>query len=84
MSSKKKITAHYACRNADLNLLLVAATTNRFSFQIIDSLMESMGVRLTCCVNCNQLSRETCYFNPCSVYLLVNFRYLCSHFSAFM
>ena len=81
MSSNKKITAHYACRNADLNLLLVAATTNRF--QIIDSLMESMGVRLTCCVNCNQLSRETCYFN-CSVYLLVNFRYLSSHFSAFM
>ena len=57
MSSNKKITAHYACRNADLNLLLIAATTNRFSFQIIDSLMESMGVRLTCgvtVINCRE------------------------------
>ena len=57
MSSNKKITAHYACRNVDLNLLLVAATTNRFSFQILDSLMESMGVRLTCdvtVINCRE------------------------------
>ena len=41
---RKKYTAHYACRNADLNLMLVGATTNGFIFQIIDSLMESWGV----------------------------------------
>ena len=34
-------TAHYKCRNADLNLTLVTGTTNRFIFQIIDSLIES-------------------------------------------
>ena len=44
----KKFTAHYACRNTDLNLRLVAATTNRFLLQIIDLLIQSWGVRLTC------------------------------------
>ena len=39
-------TTHYASNNADLNLILVAATTNRFIFQIINSLTESMGVCL--------------------------------------
>ena len=41
-------TAHYACRNADLNLTLVTGTTKGYIFQIIDSLIESWGVRLTC------------------------------------
>ena len=40
------MTAYYACRNADLNLILVAAMTNRVMFQIINSLMEAMGVEL--------------------------------------
>ena len=39
-----KIDAQYACRNADLNLILGATTTNRYIFQIIDLKMESMGV----------------------------------------
>ena len=39
----QKRTAHYACRSADLNLMPVAATTNGFIFQIIDSLMESIA-----------------------------------------
>ena len=37
----KKFTAHFECRNADLNLTLVAGTTTGFIFQIIKSLMES-------------------------------------------
>ena len=41
--SSKKFTAHYACRNADLNV----AMTNGFICQIIDLLMESCGVYLT-------------------------------------
>ena len=44
----KIFTAHYACRNADLNLTLVTGRTNKFIFQIINSLIESWGVRLTC------------------------------------
>ena len=47
-SSRKIFTAHYACRNAALNLTPVAGTTNGFIFQIINSLIESWGVRLTC------------------------------------
>ena len=47
-SSCKIFTAHYACRNADLNLIQVMGTTNRFIFQIINSLIESWGVCLTC------------------------------------
>ena len=39
-------TAHYAYKNADLNLILAVTTTNRFTFQIINSLLESMGVYL--------------------------------------
>ena len=41
--SSKKFTAHYACRNADLNV----AMTNGFTFHIVDLLMESCGVYLT-------------------------------------
>ena len=55
-SSRKIFTAHYACRNAHLNLTLVTGTTNGFIIQIINSLIESWGwgVRLTCldCNNC--------------------------------
>ena len=39
--------AHYTCSNVDLNLILVAARTSGFIFQIIDSLMASRGVHLT-------------------------------------
>ena len=47
-SSRKLFTAHYACSNSDLNLKLVTGTANGFIFQIINSLIESWGVRLTC------------------------------------
>ena len=46
-SSRKIFTAHYACRNAALNLTPVTGTTNGFIFQIINSVIESWGVRLT-------------------------------------
>ena len=46
-SSRKIFTAHYACRNAALNFTSVTGTTNGFIFQIINSLIESWGVRLT-------------------------------------
>ena len=46
-SSRKIFTAHYACRNAGLNLTPVTGTTNGFIFQIINSLIKSWGVRLT-------------------------------------
>ena len=46
-SSRKIFTAHYACRNATLNLTPVTGTTNGFIFQVINSLIESWGVRLT-------------------------------------
>ena len=46
-SSRKIFTAHYPCRNAALNLTPVTGTTNGFIFQIINSLIESWGVRLT-------------------------------------
>ena len=39
-SSCEIFTAHYACKNADLNLTLVLGTTKGFSFQIINSLIE--------------------------------------------
>ena len=45
--SRKIFTAHYACRNAALNLTPVKGTTKGFIFQIINSLIESWGVRLT-------------------------------------
>ena len=38
------MAAFHACRNADLNSILGATTTNRYIFQIIDLEMESMGV----------------------------------------
>ena len=54
-SSRKIFTAQYACRNAALNLTPVTGTTNGFIFQIINSLVESWGVCLTC-FDCNNLS----------------------------
>ena len=45
-----EFTAHYACRKVELNLK--SATTNGFNFQIINSLLESWGVRLTW-LDCN-------------------------------
>ena len=50
--SRKIFTAHYACRNAALNLTPVTGTTNGFIFPIINSLIESWGVRLTW-LDCN-------------------------------
>ena len=47
-SSRKIFTAHYARRNAALNWTPVKGTTNGFIFQIVNSLIESWGVRLTC------------------------------------
>ena len=44
----KIFTAHYACRNTDLNLTSVTGTINGFIFQIINSLIEFWGVCLTC------------------------------------
>ena len=46
-TSRKIFTAHCAYRNADLNLTLFTGTTNGFIVQIIKSLIESCGVRLT-------------------------------------
>ena len=46
-SSRKIFTAHYACRNAALNLTPVTGTNNGFIFQIINSLIESWWVCLT-------------------------------------
>ena len=51
--SRKIFTAHYACRNAALNLTPVTGTTNGFTFQMINSLIESWGVCLTC-FDCNK------------------------------
>ena len=47
-SSRKLFTAHYTCSDSDLNLTPVTGTTNGFIFQIINSFIESWGVRLTC------------------------------------
>ena len=55
-SSGKIFTAHYACRNAALNLTPVTGTTNEFIFQIINSLIESWGVCLTC-LDCKRQPR---------------------------
>ena len=63
-SSRKIFTAHYACRNAALNLTPVTGTTNGFIFQIINSLIESWGVRLTR-FDCNapKLEKTDLYFS---------------------
>ena len=38
-----KVTANHSCRNVNLNLILVAATTLGFIFHITDSLMRNFG-----------------------------------------
>ena len=43
-SYRKIFPAHYACRNADLNLALFMGSANGFVFQIVNSLTESWGV----------------------------------------
>ena len=53
-SSRKIFNAHYAWRNAALNLTPVTGTANGFIFQIINSLIESWGVRLTW-FDCNRV-----------------------------
>ena len=62
-SSRKIFSAHYACRNAALNLTPVTGTTNGFIFQIMNSLIESWGVRLTW-FDCNAWTlRALCSFD---------------------
>ena len=45
-SSLKIFTAHYAYRNADLNLTPITGTTNGSFIQIINSLIESFWCKL--------------------------------------
>ena len=56
MSSKKlhpfKDHCSLRMQNAEMNLTPVTGTTNGFIFEIINSLIESCGVRLTC-LDCN-------------------------------
>ena len=63
-SSRKLFTAHYACSNSDLNLQPVTRTTNGFIFPVINSLIESWGVRLAC-FDCKKMTyiRKFCYLN---------------------
>ena len=70
-NSRKLFTAHYACSNSDLSLTPVTGTTNGFIFQIINSLIESWGVHLTC-FDCNLfLYKEQMYrfYSLCSAIL---------------
>ena len=67
-SSRKIFTAHYACRNAALNLTPVTGTTNGFIFQIINSLIESWGVRLTC-LDCNATLMCTSHYGTITIHL---------------
>ena len=53
---RKIFTAHYACRNADLNLTLVTGAANRFIFHIISSL-RSCGVCFTC-LDCRKVKKK--------------------------
>ena len=69
-SSCKLFTAHYACSNSDLNLTLVTGTTNGFIFQIINSLIESWGVRLTC-FDCNKTSENFFFWGGGGIFFAV-------------
>ena len=57
-NSCKIFTAHYTCTNAALNLTSLTGTSNGFIFQIINSLLECWGVRLTC------LDRRIIFVSP--------------------
>ena len=72
-SSRKLFTAHYARSNSDLNLTPVTGTTNGFIFQIINSLIESWGVRLTCfdCKNDGR-QKQTDNLGPSALFTGVN------------
>ena len=61
MIIKNSLLIIYACRNADLNLILLVATTNRFIFSIIKLLVDSLlndikGV----CLNWQDCNKFTC------------------------
>ena len=47
-SCSQNFTAHYSCRNADLNLILVLAMTNGFIFHTINSLWKLVGYAWPC------------------------------------
>ena len=63
----KIFTAHYACRNSNLNL---TRTTNGVIFQIINLLIESWGLRLTC-LDCNLETPFRLHRCICDIALLV-------------
>ena len=48
-SARKIFTAHYACRDADLNLTTVTGTTNGFIFQITNSLIGQCKTKTADC-----------------------------------
>ena len=68
-SYRKMFTTHYTCKNAALNLTPVTGTTNGFIFQIINSLIESWGVRLTWfdCKLLNQNKNGKLTRNACAI-----------------
>jgi len=69
-SYHEKLTAHYTCRNADLNFILVLAMTNGLTFQIINSLMKSWrGVCLTC-LDCKTQSATELLWVKVAVWLV--------------
>ena len=74
-TSRKLFTAHFACSNSDLNLTLVTGTTNGFIFQIINSLIESWGLRLTC-FDCNNYVNSICRYFTVFTTLFTNMRIL--------
>ena len=47
-------TVYYACKKADLNLILVAEMTNRFILQTIDSLTNN-NFLLTISIKCQKI-----------------------------
>ena len=77
-SSRKIFTAHYACRNTALNLTPVTGTTNGFIFQIMNSLIESWGVRLIW-FDCNDVT----FFNSFLFSALYSSRYVLVFASTF-
>ena len=56
-SCRKIFAAHYTCWNSYLNLTLVTGMIEGFIFQIINSLIESWGIHLTC-FDCKILSTK--------------------------
>ena len=56
-----EFTTHYSQRNAERNLK--SATTNGLNFWIINSLIGSWGVRLTCLTARNKENKNTAWAN---------------------